>query len=121
MLHAIRHASGEHRAYRIDQIEGASVTDIPFIPKYAIELTPAGSLHAPSTQHTSHSPGRSPSSRSPVRSIKSHHGPRYVIECYACGKRFTHEKYNMKLGKHKAKQGHPCSGRMGHLIDTKWS
>ena len=39
--------SGEHRAYRIDQIEGASVTDIPFIPKYAIELTPAGPLQPP--------------------------------------------------------------------------
>lgn len=121
LLHAIRHASGEHRAYRIDQIEGASVTDIPFIPKYAIELTPAGPLHAPSTQRTSHSPGRSLSGRSPVRSIRSHHGPLYVIECYTCGKRVTHEKYNMKLGKHKDKQGYPCSGRMGHLIDTKWS
>lgn len=36
LLHAIRHASGEHRAYRVDQIEGASVTDVPFIPKYSI-------------------------------------------------------------------------------------
>ncbi|MBN1615133.1 MAG: nucleotidyl transferase AbiEii/AbiGii toxin family protein [Deltaproteobacteria bacterium] len=41
LLHAIRHDSGEHRAYRVDRIEGASVTDIPFVPKYAIELTPS--------------------------------------------------------------------------------
>lgn len=41
LLHALRHDSGEHRSYRIDQIEGASVTNITFIPKYTIELTPA--------------------------------------------------------------------------------
>ncbi len=120
LLHAIRHDSGEPRTYRVDRIEGASVTDIPFIPKYAIELTPSGPLIAPSTQRTSHTlRDRSPLLRSPVRRITSPHGPRYVIECNYCGKRFTHEKYNMKLGKHKDKQGYPCSGRMGYLVDTK--
>jgi len=40
LLHAVRHDDGEHRAYRIDRIEEASLTEIPFVPKYAIELTP---------------------------------------------------------------------------------
>ena len=119
LLHAIRHASGEHRAYRIDQIEGASATDIPFIPKYAIELTPSAPLSAPITQRVSRSLGRSAYRQTPSRSLKAHHGPSYVIECYACGKRFIHKNYNMKLGKHKDKQGYPCYGRTGYLAETK--
>lgn len=121
LLHAIRHDSSEHRSYRIDQIEGATVTNISFVPKYAIELTLGGPLHVPSTQRTSRLPAYTTSGRSPSRSTKIHHRPHYVIECYTCGKRFTHEKYNTKLGKHKNKQGYPCYGRMGYLVETKWS
>ena len=121
LLHAVRHDSGEHRSYRVDQIESASVTNIPFIPRYAIELTPSGPLSAPVTQRFSQSPGRAASRSTSSRGGKSQYGPRYVIECYTCGRRFIHKNYDMKLGKHKDKQGYPCYGRTGYLAETKWS
>ena len=120
LLHAIRHDSGEHRAYRIDRIEGATVTDMPFTPRYAIYLTPSGPLSAPGTQRRASSASiRSPSPRRSVRPRKRHYVLRYVIECNVCGKHFTHKRYNLRLGKHKDKQGYPCSGRMGHLVNTR--
>lgn len=39
LLHAIRIDSREHCAYRVDQIQSARITDRPFVPVYAIELT----------------------------------------------------------------------------------
>lgn len=39
VLHALRSDTGEHRSYRIDRIQGASVSDQSFVPRYLIELT----------------------------------------------------------------------------------
>lgn len=50
VLHAIRTDSGEHRSYRVDRMEGATVTSKVFTPRYAVELTSTGPLLvAPST------------------------------------------------------------------------
>jgi predicted nucleotidyltransferase component of viral defense system len=40
ILHAVRHDSSELRSYRLDRIESALVTRIPFTPRYAVELRP---------------------------------------------------------------------------------
>jgi len=37
-LHAIKKKTGEHRAYRVDRIQSAEITDISFTPKYEIEF-----------------------------------------------------------------------------------
>ena len=42
LLAGIRHATNEWRAYRVDRIQGIEITETPFIPKHAVELTPAG-------------------------------------------------------------------------------
>jgi hypothetical protein len=42
ILHAIRSDSGEHRSYRLDRIQGSSVTSQSFSPRYVIELTATG-------------------------------------------------------------------------------
>ena len=47
LLFAVRHNTDEPRSYRVDRIQGAEVTDTPFVPKYAIELTPSGPISAP--------------------------------------------------------------------------
>lgn len=47
VLHATRSGSGEARSYRIDRIEGASVTNQTFSPRYLIELTTTGPLFIP--------------------------------------------------------------------------
>ncbi len=42
LLFAVRHNTDEPRSYRVDRIQGAEVTDTPFVPKHVIELTPSG-------------------------------------------------------------------------------
>ncbi|MFQ5904500.1 MAG: nucleotidyl transferase AbiEii/AbiGii toxin family protein, partial [Candidatus Binatia bacterium] len=49
LLHATKHDTGEARSYRVDRIQGAEVTQIPFTPRYVIELTAYGPLSAPPT------------------------------------------------------------------------
>ncbi len=39
LVYAIKAETGEVRAYRVDRIQGVRVTDTPFIPRYAIELS----------------------------------------------------------------------------------
>lgn len=119
LLYAVKHRTGEIRAYRVDRIQGAEVSHEAFTPKYAVELTPVGSMSAPPVQNrpTLGLPYRSRSSRM-RRSSSS--GPKYVIECPYCGKRFTRKKRSTKLNKHNDQYGNKCSGsfRTGSLVDT---
>jgi predicted nucleotidyltransferase component of viral defense system len=41
LVYGLKHETGEVRAYRVDRIEGVRITDIPFRPSYAIELSAA--------------------------------------------------------------------------------
>ena len=41
LVYALKHETGEVRAYRVDQIQGVRITDTPFTPRYAIELSAA--------------------------------------------------------------------------------
>ncbi len=52
VLYAVRSDSGESRSYRVDRIQGASVTNQSFTPRYLIELTTAGPLSIPPTART---------------------------------------------------------------------
>ncbi len=120
ILHALRHDNGEHRSYRIDRIRGASATNEPFVPRYAIELTASGPQPIPPTSRseTSTLSIRPPTRRS--SSLKAmHHGPRYVIQCPVCQKRFTRQSYDTKLNEHKGQSGYRCYGRSGFLVETK--
>lgn len=125
LLYAVKHETGEDRSYRVDRIQSAEVTKISFTPRYAIELSAAGPISAPSTTMRAGgiSSARPPKSRSTSRrprSTTSNYGPKYIFECGYCGKRFTHKTNDPKLGKHKDKQGYPCSGRSGMYIDTRF-
>lgn len=42
LLYAARDDNGQVRAYRVDRIRGATVTDRTFIPRYTVELTMSG-------------------------------------------------------------------------------
>jgi hypothetical protein len=44
LLYALRHETNEWRAYRVDRIQGAEITETPFVPKHEVELTPAGPI-----------------------------------------------------------------------------
>jgi hypothetical protein len=124
LLHAVRHEDNEHRSYRIDRIEGARVTRISFVPRYAVELAQFGSLSIPSTPRTGHAAQR-PASRTGARSTRVprsalRFGPTYVVQCPICERRFERRRYDVKLNAHKDKQGYQCSGRTGYLAETKY-
>ncbi|MFZ3122862.1 MAG: nucleotidyl transferase AbiEii/AbiGii toxin family protein [Thermodesulfovibrionales bacterium] len=125
LLYAVKHNTGEDRSYRVDRIQGAQVTKMPFTPRYVIELTTSGPISAPSTTmrtgriasvrpQSIRSTGRRP------KSFTSDYGPKYVFECSYCGKKFTHKTNDSKLNKHKDKHGYPCPGRTGFFVDMKY-
>lgn len=47
LLFALRHETKEWRVYRVDRIQGVEITQTPFVPQHAIELTPSGPIIAP--------------------------------------------------------------------------
>jgi hypothetical protein len=91
---------------------------------YVVELTATGPLSTPHTIKASGiGGGQSQRIRSAVRSprsVISNYGPKYVFECSYCGKKFTHQANDSKLGKHKDKHGYPCPGRTGYFVTTKY-
>jgi predicted nucleotidyltransferase component of viral defense system len=112
VLHAIRSDSGEHGSYRVDKMRIASVTDQAFSPRYVVELTQAGPLPVTSASSTPRVAKRSAPSRSS--------GPVYVYRCPVCRKLFERKSMDASLNAHKNPQGHPCYGRMGMFVRTKF-
>ena len=117
VLHAIRSDSGEHRSYRVDRMQHATVTSQVFNPRYAVELISTGPLSvAPSTAMPRMT--RMPRMQSAMRA--KHQGPTYVYRCTVCGKTFNRAKMNGKLNAHKNRSGAPCYGRYGVYVRTKY-
>lgn len=87
-------------------IQGISNTDIEFEPRYEVELSKAGEFFTEPYFR----------GRSRPRFGISLSGPRYVIECSVCGKRFYRKKYSTRLNPHKDTYGNPCFGRIGFLV-----
>jgi len=116
VLHALRHDSGAHRSYRVDSVQSARATSVPFSPSYAVEFSSAGPLAAPPQTR------RAPVYRGPRSRHTASSGPIYVIECTVCGKRFDRKTNNRRLNAHKNQWGSPCPGRgrTGYLVDTRW-
>ncbi len=96
---------------RVDRIQGARVTNRGFTPRFAIELTASGPIRAPQGVQYA---GRT------RRVDRSKPGPTYIFECGYCGKRFSRSKMDGTLRPHKDRDGWPCSGRTGHLVDTRY-
>ncbi len=110
LLHAVRHEDGQPRSYRVDRIQGATATNVSFSPKYTIELTASGPVHAPETERVS--------TRRTSSWGRSSNGPTYVVECPYCDRKFRRKTKSTTLKAHKDKDGYPCSSRHGYLIDT---
>jgi WYL domain len=108
VLHAVRSDAQQHRSYRVDRIQGASVTNRIFAPRYAIELTPAGPLVAPMTESRA-----APAIPMSKRSRSAAYAPVHVYRCPVCNKRFERKTYDATLRPHKSPQGWACSGRHG--------
>ena len=126
VLHAIRSDSGEHRSYRVDKIQDASVTRQSFTPRYLVELSTEGplpvapSLARPSSIDKFVRESRPTSRvRSPARPRSN--GPTYVYRCTVCGKTFNRKSMDSTLNRHKnAKTGFDCYGSYGTYVKTKF-
>ncbi len=119
LLHSITKNTGEHRAYRVDRIQSAEITDISFTPKYEIELTTSGPLQVlPAKKTPVRLSRRSPKSKR--FSYQSRSIPKYIYECPICTKKFKRKKYDSKLRAHKDKNGIPCPGRTAIFLGREY-
>jgi hypothetical protein len=115
ILHAIKASTGEHRSYRVDRMQSASATSQGFVPRYAVELTPAGPMYIPPTER-----GGANFQSTTRRTALLRTGPTFVYECSLCGKKFRRNNRDSGLRDHKGPDGWPCRGRRGLLVDTEY-
>jgi len=121
VLHSIRSDTGEHRSYRIDRMQGASVASQSFTPRYLVELSSEGPLPvAPSTARPSTARADPWGVRAAPRRAPAHSGPTYVYRCTVCGKTFDRKSMDGTLNPHKNKSGYDCYGRHGVYVRTKY-
>lgn len=112
ILSAVRRDSREPRSYRVDRIESVKVTKEPFTPIYPVEFWPSQVISAAPII-------RRPSSRSSRGSRRTHYlGPRYVVQCTYCGKRFTRRDTRLQKHKMKGQSYDHCPGRVGFIVRT---
>ncbi len=113
-LHAERSDGGGHRTYRVDQMIGLRATTTPFRPRYPIEFSARGPLHAP---HRSRTPLGRPSISVPPPRARA--GATYAYRCSRCGKEFRHSRPGASLRDHKDRQGYRCGGRSGVYLGMR--
>ncbi len=125
VLHAIRSDSGEHRSYRVDRMQGASVTGQSFAPRYLVELTSEGPLPVipaaarPAASNQSWGFSSAPKSRRAAAPSWGN-APIYVFRCTVCGKAFQRKSMDGSLNAHKRPRGYECTGRIGTYVRTKY-
>ncbi|PZS29483.1 MAG: hypothetical protein DLM61_12850 [Pseudonocardiales bacterium] len=114
ILHAERADGSGHRTYRVERIVGLRTTTTPFRPRFPIEFSARGPLHAPlhaPPQRRSLVPGHSHTSRSSSTG--------YLFACTRCGRQFAHTRKNSSLRQHNDPYGNRCGGRNGRYLGTK--
>lgn len=114
VLGAIRSDSGEYRSYRVDRMQGATVTSQVFTPRYVVELTSTGPL---AIQQSTALP-RMPKIGHAAKT--KHHGPTYLYRCTICGRTFNRKTMDGSLNAHKNRRGTPCYGKYGVYVRTKY-
>jgi predicted nucleotidyltransferase component of viral defense system len=110
ILHAERADGSGHRTYRVERIQALRTTTMPFRPRFPIEFSAHGPLHAPPQQRTL-VPRANRTSRSSSTT--------YLYECTRCGRQFAHTTRNSSLRQHNDPYGSRCGGRSGRYIDTR--
>ncbi len=106
------------KAFLAPDIQRLEILDTTFEPRFEVELTKAGEPGDNSYFGQHFKKRRNSSPRTPIR--KTRLGPRYIVECLYCQKRFIRTKYSTLLNKHLDKYGNPCYGRAGHVVDQSY-
>lgn len=115
--------SGEGiRCFVASGVESIENTDIRFEPRFFIELSKAGEIPENPFLFDPNKPANARRNRRVLRSATYRRNivPKYIYQCNNCGKKFTKSINNGMLNPHKNKNGHPCGGRYGRYIDTKY-
>lgn len=125
VLHAIRTDSGEHRSYRVDHMQDASVTGRSFRPRYLVELSSEGPLPVVPAATRPGSIGRpSRETRAAPRARRAapsrSDGPVHAYRCTVCGKTFQRKSTDGTLKPHKNPRGGDCYGTYGTFVRTKY-
>jgi predicted nucleotidyltransferase component of viral defense system/DNA-directed RNA polymerase subunit RPC12/RpoP len=115
LLHAERSDGSGHRAYGVDKIAALRVTTTPFRPRYPVEFSSQGPLHASPQSRTSTGPAaRRASSRTRRAS------PVHLYRCSRCGREFRHSRRDATLRAHKDSYGYPCPSRHGTYAGNRY-
>ena len=112
LLCAVNVERQQPRSYRIERIQGATITSRGFAPRFQIELTPSGPLVAPNIARGSDTAWRQPPG---TRRRAGSAWPKttYLYRCPVCSKRFERSSMDPALRAHKNPSGYPCPGRHG--------
>lgn len=118
LLFAVRRDTRADRSYRVDRIQSVRITREPFTPVYPVEFWPTALISAPPLARRLSPSAPRPTApragrlRKPARATG---GPKYVVQCSYCRKRFVRRDTN--LARHKMK-GRPdeCPGRVGYIV-----
>lgn len=102
-------------------IQGIELTDEKFEPRYVIELSKAG--EPGNKSHFGQGFSRPRASRpAPTRSSRrSGSGTVFILQCPYCMKTFRRTSRSSTLNAHKDSYGNRCYGRVGSIIDQRWS
>ena len=90
-----------------------------FEPRYEVELSKAGEEAQKgyfSGGRRATGSARKPSKQRRPRMSPYSGGPKYVVECPYCGKKFKRKTSSTSLNPHKDGDGYPCSGRQGYAL-----
>jgi hypothetical protein len=112
ILHAERADGSDHRSYRVEKIEGLRTTT-PFRPRFGLEFSSHGPLHAPPQYRTLVPQDRHASSRG------SHWTHAYPYACTRCGCEFAHTKRNATLRLDNDVHRYPRPGRSGCFVGQR--
>jgi hypothetical protein len=121
LLHTHDRTRNAHGSLRIDRIEGATVTNQSFVPRYAIELSPQGPVRVTPAPYKEQPRLSRPITALPRATQRraTTGGLTYVFQCPVCQKKFNRKTNDPKLNAHKNDWGGQCSGRRGYLVTTR--
>ncbi len=92
------------KAFSISKIQSIEITNISYVEKYTVEISSSGHISMPPIRRALNS-----------EAVLNH--SKYTYQCPICERKFYRIKRNSRLNPHKDKEGWPCSGKHGILIN----
>lgn len=108
------------KSFFAHDVQHLEVTDIEFEPRFQVHLAKAGDSAMSGYFGGNRGAGRATHRRVARRRPSYYDGPRYVVECAACGKQFKRKKRSTSVSKHKDPYGNACYGRRGYVVSYEY-